>query len=970
MLREVGPYRLLNKLGAGGMGEVHLAQHQRSGQRCALKLLRPGDPDEALRFVREGQAHVLAGVHPHLVEIYELGQHAGWSYIALELVEGGDLQARLRERGALELAEATRLCQQACRGVEHLHRLGILHRDLKPANVLLTSQGEAKVTDFGLARLSGAETLTRSGELLGTPLFMAPEQARGEVESYGPATDVYGLGGVLYACLTGRSPTTSRGSLYATLAAINEELPPPPSTINSAVPPWLDAVCLRALAKRPGERYASAGELAAALEESAPPSSAPGARRWLAAALLALGALALGYFGSAGPPAPGGGPERADSPASPGEPSPGEPRPAASALSAAAKDEGLGARCERMVARIAAADPRDRVALQLELLRLCHQRHQVALLAVTAQELSQSPHALEAAYRLADAKASSAECEEAHEALRRMGARADAWGALARARLQLEGALSPRAAREHVDALERSLARAPGPEQAALLQQMRELLSSAVADSPEQLRIEPADAPDVRALLPAAQAYAYAMPGSAAAARELERLLERAKRLCRPADPPPELRALGLRLEAERGLRGEVLSRRARELALELSPWRRARLCIVAGLELEERGAPLEAFELWQQAPPKQTRDWLRSVVRREAGQGETGQGETGRELEPTLCALALRLERAIGEPFSVPLPEGAPELVDLALRDLPAGSHPLARGALELALRGASWSQLEPEVEELLTRGNEEVLLALELIFARDQLERAANALKQTGARLTAGTRDQSNRLALLLAAFAGGRIKRERVELQPHAAALARAVDWTRRGDSADRAALRETLRAAEAGPGWARRLAAYVTQLNYPLEARREGQRLPGALYGRAYFFERLQELRVAKDLASLERAALALRNTSYPTARIALAQVTLLELSPRLRQGFLCSLYLWLKEAQEALSLRVWTPLRVRSRPSLLLATGLLRLHDGGAAKEVRGIWRSALQGQGLPAALEEVFQARFGEPFAR
>ena len=949
MLREVGPYRLLKKLGAGGMGEVHLAQHVRHGQRCALKLLRLGEhPEDALRFAREGQAHVAAGVHPHVVEIYELGQDRGWSYIALELVEGDDLAGRLQQGQRLDPAEARRICQEACRGVEHLHRLGVLHRDLKPANVLLSAHGRAKVTDFGLARLSGADTLTQTGELLGTPVYMAPEQARGEVGSYGPATDVYGLGGVLYACLTGRPPTTSRGTLYATLAAINDELPPPPSTINPEVPPWLDAVCQRALAKDPEERYASAGELAEAL--AGPGSLAPGKRgsKVVLAPALMLGALAFGYLAASLDPV--GQPSAPGPPAASAEVASSSPG-ASPAHGPASED--LVARCERMVREIAAADPKDRVALQLELLRLCHQRHQVALLKDMTRALGESKHALEAAYRLADATASSADCAEAHETLRRLEARRDAWGVLARARLKLEGAMANDEARQQIQALERSLRGAPGPQLATLLQEARELIVGPMATR-ERPRVHLPKAPNVRALLPAAQALAYGRPGSEGDA-ELERVLKRARDLCRPHEPPPELRALGLRLEAERGLAPQEFLQRAQALAQELSPWRRARLLIVAGSTLEQKGEPLSAFRLWQGVPAGQARAWLSILLQKDSARA-------------ALRSLALRLERASGQPLGEPLPEDAQEFVAQALEDMPPEDRPLARRALELAASGGTWSQLQPEVEELLTRGREGVLLALELMLGRDQLERAFRTLERTRGQFGEGApQAQRARLGLLLVAFTGSEAK-DHATAPAHVEALLRGARWARLGAPADRDALREALRPAREGPPWARRLAAFVTQLNYPQAARLEGLPLPGALYGRAYFFEQLQALRVKRDLPSLERAARALRVTDFPASRIALAQVTLAELPAELRTGFARSVYLWLSEARATLREPAWKGWRKSARKSLLLVSGLLRLHDGGSAEEVSGIWREALGSHDLPTPLKNAFQARFGEPY--
>ena len=255
-MERYGPYRCLKPLGAGGMGAVYLAEHESTGARYALKVLAGAlDPEDELRFAREAQAMAAAGGHPNVARVHTLDRQGARAYMVLELVEGGDLGELLAERAPLPPYEAVELVVGVARGVHHAHERGVLHRDLKPANVLLDGDGRPKVTDFGLAKLSGADTLTQSGEVLGTPVYMAPEQARGEVGSYDARTDVFGLGGVLFFLLTGRGPVEDADDPWA---ALSEGPAPSPAAINPLVPAGLDAIVRRALARDADKRYATA----------------------------------------------------------------------------------------------------------------------------------------------------------------------------------------------------------------------------------------------------------------------------------------------------------------------------------------------------------------------------------------------------------------------------------------------------------------------------------------------------------------------------------------------------------------------------------------------------------------------------------------------------------------------------------------------------------------------------------------
>ena len=268
--RRFAGYVLLEEVARGGMGVVYKA-HQlgpdgRPLRLVALKMILGGTeaaPETRERFWNEARA--AAGLnHPGIVPVVEAGDHDGQPYYSMEFVEGGSLAARVKEGGPLAPAEAARLLRQVAEAVQAAHEQGIIHRDIKPANVLLADTRDggaaARLTDFGLARTrEGGGSVT--GEKLGTPSYMAPEQARGDLKQIGPPSDVYGLGAVLYALLTGRPPFQSADPVQ-TMKQVCEQEPLPPRQLNPAVPRDLDTVCLKCLEKEPHRRYQSAAELA------------------------------------------------------------------------------------------------------------------------------------------------------------------------------------------------------------------------------------------------------------------------------------------------------------------------------------------------------------------------------------------------------------------------------------------------------------------------------------------------------------------------------------------------------------------------------------------------------------------------------------------------------------------------------------------------------------------------------------
>jgi len=324
---QVAGYLLEGELGAGGMGTVYRARDLRSGALRALKATPVGlDPEQVLRFQREGEALARAGGHPHVLRVHSAGQAEGRAFLVTDLAEGGSLAERLQE-GPLPVEEAVELVAVLADALAHLHARGVVHRDLKPENVLFSAEGRVLLADFGLATLPDARSLTASGVILGTPAYMAPEQALGS-SARDPQSDVYGLGAVLYACLLGRPPFAG-GSTLAILDQVVNQEPRPARRERREVPRWLDALLRQALAKDPQRRPASAAALAEALCAGEAGDSGSGAGPWIAAALalllLAVGGLAFARRSEA-PPPPSASPRSRPST----RPSPPRPTPASS----------------------------------------------------------------------------------------------------------------------------------------------------------------------------------------------------------------------------------------------------------------------------------------------------------------------------------------------------------------------------------------------------------------------------------------------------------------------------------------------------------------------------------------------------------------------------------------------------------------------------------------------------------------
>ncbi|MFM9963039.1 MAG: protein kinase domain-containing protein [Planctomycetaceae bacterium] len=257
---QFGRYRIERELGRGGMGAVYLAHDGQLDRKVALKIpiFRDDDGADAVeRFYREARAMATVQ-HANLCPVYDVGQFEKWHFLTMAFIDGQSLSAKLKTSGALPLHQALTLMKTVAMAVQKAHESGIVHRDLKPGNIMLTSELEPVIMDFGLARRqkAGEVELTQSGAVIGSPAYMAPEQVEARHQEIGPATDVYAMGIILYQAVTGKRPF--EGSVASIFGQIVSREPDPPSKHLPELPPVFDAVCLKAIAKSPTQRYASA----------------------------------------------------------------------------------------------------------------------------------------------------------------------------------------------------------------------------------------------------------------------------------------------------------------------------------------------------------------------------------------------------------------------------------------------------------------------------------------------------------------------------------------------------------------------------------------------------------------------------------------------------------------------------------------------------------------------------------------
>ena len=302
---QIPGYEVLGELGRGGMGVVYKARQHSLGRFVAIKMILAAShasSAEAARFLHEAKTIALLK-HPHVVQVYEFGSHEGRPFFSLEYLEGGSLADKLR--GVPQPpAQAAQMVQALAHAMQAAHERGIVHRDLKPANVLIAADGAPKITDFGVAK-QGDSAMTATGDVLGTPSYMAPEQAEGKTKLVGPAADIYALGAILYELLTGRAPFKG-ASAWETIQLVTKSEPVAPCQLQPGVPRDLETVCLKCLEKEPAKRYTTAADLAGDLgrfQAGEPIQARPVARferiwRWclrnkVVAASLATVALSL-----------------------------------------------------------------------------------------------------------------------------------------------------------------------------------------------------------------------------------------------------------------------------------------------------------------------------------------------------------------------------------------------------------------------------------------------------------------------------------------------------------------------------------------------------------------------------------------------------------------------------------------------------------------------------------------------------
>lgn len=275
--KTISRYRIIEPLGEGGMGTVYLAEDITLGRKVAIKLLSSTAPEYRARFLREARA-VSQLIHPNIAAVFDYGETPeGNPYIVMELIEGRPLSEKLLE-GSLQLPEAVRIVSLIAAALGEAHQQGVVHRDVKPSNVVLTDRGHVKVVDFGLVKEIHEDVgpaQTRSDVIVGTPLYLSPEQATGK--KVDGRSDLFALGAVLYECITGQSAFTG-GSVIEIGAQVIHVTPPAPSILNEQIPPELDRITAKALQKNINERYQTAEELIEDLQTLLPTLDANGFR--------------------------------------------------------------------------------------------------------------------------------------------------------------------------------------------------------------------------------------------------------------------------------------------------------------------------------------------------------------------------------------------------------------------------------------------------------------------------------------------------------------------------------------------------------------------------------------------------------------------------------------------------------------------------------------------------------------------
>ena len=262
-MSKIGRYEILAELGKGAMGVVYRANDPLLSRTVAIKtVLMSLDPEEMAeyeaRFYQEAKA--AGGLnHPNIVTIHDIGKSGNVVYMAMELLDGAELRSLMSQGQPLAAARAVEIAAQVADGLAYAHQSGVVHRDVKPANIMILRSGMAKITDFGIARMRQAEVRTQTGIVLGSPRYMSPEQVSGKRAD--PRSDIFSLGVILYEMVAGKPPFTGE-DVTSVMYQILNTVPPPPSSLNPAVPAMLDFIAAKALAKTPDDRYQDAAEFA------------------------------------------------------------------------------------------------------------------------------------------------------------------------------------------------------------------------------------------------------------------------------------------------------------------------------------------------------------------------------------------------------------------------------------------------------------------------------------------------------------------------------------------------------------------------------------------------------------------------------------------------------------------------------------------------------------------------------------
>src|SRR5476649_777195 len=266
--KTIGKYRIVEKIGRGGMGIVYRGVDETLDRQVAIKGISPELVEDDLVRRFRAEAVTLAKVnHSNIATVYEMFRDDDRLLMVMELVTGHTFEQLIDRTGRMPVERASSLVRQILDALGHAHRAGIVHRDLKPANLMLTDGGIVKVMDFGIARVSGTERMTSDGFMVGTPAYMAPEQVRGE--DVDGRTDLYAVGVVFYRLLTGKLPFKAETAVAMIQSQLNDQ-PTPARQVRAELPDWLDATLMRALQKRPADRFQTAEEFHQALRESAP----------------------------------------------------------------------------------------------------------------------------------------------------------------------------------------------------------------------------------------------------------------------------------------------------------------------------------------------------------------------------------------------------------------------------------------------------------------------------------------------------------------------------------------------------------------------------------------------------------------------------------------------------------------------------------------------------------------------------